>query len=1020
MPLRLVRSASNRTLWEACADRFLEQVAGNPGPGGHRAHLWITHRGLRDSLLERAHDRGIEGWLAPPISFFSELPERFRLPGRPVGLLTRRRLVARLAAEHAERLGIGTAENRGVVRGHMMDGLLGELLPEGVEPGGLAESLRAVAGDDFARRRNEWVAAVYRDYLARLDEAGWFDPRSVHALLAAAIDGGGLVAAVDGAPELHVYGLHGLRSRRRLVTALARQREVRASMYVLREDEPGEWDELAEALGLEVEDLAHEGDPSTPFVQPAPDSLREYRWIAAQVKRRLVDGVRPREIAVVARQGREDTRRACTALEAAGVPCTARVRVPLCDIGALKALLELLRGVATDWSYRPLRNVLASPYFRTALDLRGVDFAAGQRRMEGLTAWADALEQLARGLDAGGNGDLRDLNVHPDRLQRDADRLRELAEELAPLSSPRPEREWVEETIRLVRQGVLDLRKRACRPVGDRRDVVRFDQRGLRHLERLLGEWAELDLPDDPLSVAEWHRLLERVLEGHELALSTPGQKGVQVVEAHDAALTPFRVLFLAHANDREFPRTESPGGMLLEEERVVLRRAGLPVADRELSLRRERTLWRAVVQGDVAITYRTTDPQGTPLLPSLMVPAHDPSRELPRSYEPVAGEGDEGRDGVVSPEEDPRLAAYRLRQAAETGEPVPVADPDALRHAIVAAWGETSRGVGDATGRVVAAPNPWHGELRDPYVLERIGDRYGPDHVWSQGQLEAYSTCPFIFLLDRVLRLRDTGEAEEETTPLTFGGVAHALLQRFYDVAKDALPPSFDPGAARLFHRVADEVFQQHTTAGEWVGLPVLWRYSREEIRTKVREYLEWELEHLAGKGERPVWCELKLEEGGDPLRLVGQDLGGSRQVMRFTGFIDRVDAQGAGDAAVYHVLDYKSSSVPARKGLGDGTVLQAPLYMEALARLKRVPVTKARYRAIKSPGRPQNGCQVVAGTPEYEHALRIAFSIPARVRAGLFEPVMAASAKWAFYHPGVEVTRGRPQLEEGSRFHG
>jgi hypothetical protein len=132
MPFRLVRSASNRTLWKACADRFLGQVAGNPGPRDHQAHLWITHRGLRDSLLERAHERGIEGWLAPPISFFSELPERFRLSGRPVGLLTRRRLVARLAAEHAERLGIGTAENRGVVRGHMMDGLLGELLPEGV------------------------------------------------------------------------------------------------------------------------------------------------------------------------------------------------------------------------------------------------------------------------------------------------------------------------------------------------------------------------------------------------------------------------------------------------------------------------------------------------------------------------------------------------------------------------------------------------------------------------------------------------------------------------------------------------------------------------------------------------------------------------------------------------------------------------------------------------------------------------------------------------------------------------
>src|SRR5690606_16450687 len=129
-------------------------------------------------------------------------------------------------------------------------------------------------GDDFSRRRNEWVVSVYRDYLAELARLDRFDPRSVHALLAEAIDRGGLSDAIGGAGELHVYGLYTVRSRERLITSLARQREVAVTVYTLGEEEPGEWDDLAGQLGLETEWLDVPAFPD-PVVQPAPDALRE-------------------------------------------------------------------------------------------------------------------------------------------------------------------------------------------------------------------------------------------------------------------------------------------------------------------------------------------------------------------------------------------------------------------------------------------------------------------------------------------------------------------------------------------------------------------------------------------------------------------------------------------------------------------------------------------------------------------------------------------------------------------------
>src|SRR5690606_7329579 len=138
------------------------------------------------------------------------------------------------------------------------------------------------------------------------------------------------------------------------------------------------------------------------------------------------------------------------------------------------------------------------------------------------------------------------------------------------------------------------------------------------------------------------------------------------------------------------------------------------------------------------------------------------------------------------------RLAAIRLRQTADEGAPVAATDVVALRRAIVAAYGEVRRGVRDRRGQASSLPNPWQGELREPSVLEELARRFGDAHVWSVSQLEAYAVSPFIFLMNRVLRLQEVEEADEETSALLFGGIAHDILRSFYDEVIPALPPAF------------------------------------------------------------------------------------------------------------------------------------------------------------------------------------------------------------------------------------
>ena len=116
--------------------------------------------------------------------------------------------------------------------------------------------------------------------------------------------------------------------------------------------------------------------------------------------------------------------------------------------------------------------------------------------------------------------------------------------------------------------------------------------------------------------------------------------------------------------------------------------------------------------------------------------------------------------------------------------------------------------------------------------------------------------------------------------------------------------------------------------------------------------------------------------------------------------------------------ILDYKSgfSSLPLRKGYEDGALLQTALYMLAVDALRLGSVDRARYRGISQPNRPANKYELRFS--QAEPTLRLALSIPGRVRAGLFEAVQAASAPIADWQPGREITRSGASLEDGSRF--
>ncbi len=1054
MPVRLIRSDSNAALWEAFSGSFLGAIRDQPGPGGHPDYAWLTHRTQRDLLLETAAERGARGWFAPPIAFFSELRRMFGIESRPVGILTGRMLVARLASRHAGPLAFDAVSRSSPGGTHMLDSVFSELLPEGVSPEALREALGTIEGDEFTERRNAWVSETYAAFLRELEKRGLYDPRSIHAIVADRIDEGGLPAALGGASTLHVYGLTSLRTRRRLMESLARQEAVDVVVYLTMESDGSEWAEL-EAAGEEFVSANGPARRSRPRVevQPAPDSVREAAWVARRVKRLLADGeAAPHEVVVVARSGHRDTRLVHAALEAAGVPSTARLRTVLAEIPVLKALLGLLKASADGWRYEGLRQVLASPYFGIGVDLRAVDHLASLRRIEGLEAWREGLQRIRHELSGQDGWRLERQGLFARQLDEDLSRFEAFRETAEGLRGGRRERAWIDLTIGILAGAPFDVRTHLCDPVAGRHDLVRLDQRGVLQVESLLREWRGLVDDDVELTAAEWHGRLARLLSANDLALSTPMQEGVQVLEAHEAALTPFRFAFVVHANDGEFPRAGSGQGVLGDDERSRLRAAGIPLSCREEALRREHALWRAVTRMEsVVISYRTTDASGTPRLPSLLVPDHDPRLELPRTLDlATVGDGRNGELAPVSPAQHRRREVQRLAVTRRGGSPDPFVTPDteSIRHAVLGAFADAlrdgdldpfvrresdlgvptgasrSEGVAEDPSRlfgrdlpVSQRPSAWNGKLRDPVVLARLGEKFDADYLWSASQLETYGKRPFDFLLQRVLYLEQMDEAEEETTPLASGTVAHAILEEFYRSVMSDLPSELDERTLNVFERAADRaIAEAENDADRWLGLPPVWAVRKGAVRDEVRSFVAYDLAALAKAGEAPRYLEFQFGGSGEPEVVIrGLDLRGQEASLRLRGRIDRIEQVGKDSGGALRIMDYKSgtSSMPRRTGYLDGALLQTALYMKAVETLGLGCVDLGRYRSIRD---RKNVYPLKYA--DIEPTLRLALSIPGRVREGLFEAVQAASSPIKDWQPQRDVTRTEALLEGGSRF--
>jgi ATP-dependent helicase/nuclease subunit B len=280
------------------------------------------------------------------------------------------------------------------------------------------------------------------------------------------------------------------------------------------------------------------------------------------------------------------------------------------------------------------------------------------------------------------------------------------------------------------------------------------------------------------------------------------------------------------------------------------------------------------------------------------------------------------------------------------------------------------------------------------PVVARGLGD--APQ---SASRIQTWATCPFHFLLGRVLVVAATEAAGDDRwwqmDAAERGRLIHRILERFFaEVASSGDPaPGVAYGAAhvRRMEAIAAEEFETWATRGA-TGHPLVWENERAAILADLRTLLRRDAEERAEGGWRPAHLEQPFGFDADPRSwpAVTVRLHGGRAIT-LRGYIDRVDRGPLG----VRVIDYKTGrakdvAATALTRLDGGRSLQLPVYTLAVREHDRaegrpVPHASALYWYCTSRGDFRRHAVEVGGDVDQVLSGVLA-DVDAGIRAGCF----------------------------------
>ena len=693
----------------------------------------------------------------------------------------------------------------------------------------------------------------------------------------------------------------------------------------------------------------------------APDRAAEVRAVARELKRLVVeDGYAVNDFSIVCRSLSQYSHHLERVFRECSIPLALDCALSLSDNPLVVAVERLLSLHAGSFPRRATVDCLRSPYFDLShygLDESAIDLldrvSLSGNITRGRDQWADAIAAASQA----SNRRQRQFDEEEigeseqERAARYASldaSVRNLFNDIipAPTATRGEYAHWV--------IGLLErLRVKQCSAQGETsaRDLVAFQS-----LEALIGimgsdrgvlarrDWGSMK--GHSVSWSVFFRELDRAIATGSFPRPNAPPVAVVAQEVHSLRPCRFRAIFILGLVEGEFPARATESAPYTFVEREELRRYGIDLTETPADAGADLTqFYKAMncARERLYLSHARTDVDGGELLASYLVeevrsvaPAREVRVAQPAARNVAARNAQPLSCSVASLEELASATARAMRDYFIADDlPLDSLDPQtraatALLDLRMPSWKATKRGALLEHGRMSRrGSNNFDGLIREPQLINRLREFFGPQHMWSASQINDFGTCPFRFYARHVLRLAPAVEPFDGFGQIDLGNAYHQILEGLHSkllASEIQITADTADEAAAMAEQISEEALDRMATTGS-VRKGPMWEFDKSEIKRRIVMLLQAEAEWNAKQAARPIHFELKFGEGDNAPLVIESEEG----AIKLCGVIDRIDEREDG----WVVIDYKTGRTPIRHADAlDGRNLQLPIYAMAASR--------------------------------------------------------------------------------------
>ena len=656
-----------------------------------------------------------------------------------------------------------------------------------------------------------------------------------------------------------------------------------------------------------------DNEPDTLRIFEAATPFEECDFIAADIKRRVIEGASYRDFAVIARSLDAYSGILDTSLEKAGVPCF---------MASPKSInsFEAIKLISTAYGVIVRRFALADVVTYAKCGLIGATRDECDLFELYVTKWningsrfTDGLlwNMNPRGFEALGEGDAEKLvriNDIRDRIitplstfaenARAANTVREHAEALLDFLIDIDLEERLEERAKelesLGETEAADQNARLWKIICDSLDVV----------VDVLGE-----LPADAESFINQ---LSVVFGDANMGSIPSYHDEVSVGRADMARLRDKKHVYLIGVNVGEFPKSVSDTSYFTDRDKATLARLGLSV-EPDLEIKNARELYSfsrsfSLAQRTVTLLYTSKTASLGSALPSEVIAKI--GEITSGKVKPKAIADLPLKEKIYSPE----LALENLGKASPS-------EKRAIERVLR----------GTEYSDVLAVSE---GKLENDEVHideEAIGIIIGRDIYLSQTKIDKYLKCPFKYFSSAFLGIDENAKAE--INQLVVGNFIHSVLENVFNTVMAEGKSISDLSREELealTSRSAKEYAERELGCATSVKNEVI----IDRIHRVAKPIVDGLCDEFANCRFTPVECELRIDGyRADTPDSIIYDTEDEKHRVIIGGYIDRLDTLKVGDDVYVRVIDYKTGIKEfSLDDVKKGENLQMLLYLKAV----------------------------------------------------------------------------------------